>query len=202
MVVVRPLIEHYHYLHSMPAAASRCFGVYLGRRLKGAVVLTPGARNGHRVLAAARHADVLTLARLWLSDDLPKNSESRVLGIVLRMLRREGRPKAVLTYADPAAGHLGTIYMASGFRYLGQSPPEPYVAFADGSRCHPRSVFSRYGSNAIRHLRATGVPLVGRTWVPGKHRFLYVLDRAWVWRIRDGTAGRGPPHRPASSTNG
>ncbi len=181
--VVRPLMVEHHYLRSMPAAPRRCYSIFLDGALLGGVVFTSGARNGHRLLTAARPDDVATLARLWLSDDLPPNSESRVLGIVLRDLRRTTSWKLLLSYADPAAGHVGTIYQATGWIYLGETTGETYVRLADGRLHHPRSVYSRYGSNRISHLQATGIP-ARREWVGGKFRYAYVLDPAWRWRVR------------------
>lgn len=180
--VVRPLMIEHHYLHSMPAASRRCYAISLDGMLRGGAVFTSGARNGHRLLAAARPADVVTLARLWLSDDLPANSESRVLGIVLRDLRRTTDWKLLLSYADPAAGHVGTIYQATGWIYLGETAGETYVRLADGRLHHPRSVYSCYGSNRISHLQATGIP-ARRECVGGKFRYAYVLDPAWRWRV-------------------
>lgn len=180
--IVRSVIEQEHYLHAMPAGSRACFGVYLDGSLVGAVVFTTGSRYGHRVLGGGKPDDVVTLARLWLSDGLPSNSESRVLGIVLRHLRRETSWKLVLSYADPAAGHVGTIYQASGWRYLGLSEPTSYVRLADGALHHPRTVSNRYGSNGIRHLQATGIS-ARRELMAAKHRYAYLLDPAWTWRV-------------------
>lgn len=195
---VRPLMEEHHYLHSMPAAPRRCYGVFLDNALVGGAVFTSGARNGHRLLSAAASQDAATLARLWLSDDLPANSESRVLGIILRDLRRTTSWKLLLSYADPAAGHVGTIYQATGWTYLGLTPGESYVQLADSRLHHPRSIFTRYGSNSTRHLAATGVAS-RRVFVGGKHRYVYVLDPAWSWRLRPAATlalprPRPPPH--------
>lgn len=181
--VVEPLVAREHYLHSMPAVTAGCFGVYLEGELVGALVLSSGPRSAHRLLAAGRPGDVLTLARLWLADFLPKNSESRVIAVVLRTLRRQGRAKLVLSYADPAAGHTGTIYRAAGFRSLGQTEAASYIVLPDGRAHHPRSVYDRFGSNGVGHLRATGVP-ARRVSVPGKHRYAYLLDPSWAWRLK------------------
>ncbi len=197
--IVRPLVEAHHYLHAMPAAPRRCYGIYLDDRLLGGVVFTSGARQAHRLLAGARPQDVATLARLWLSDALPPNSESRVLGIVLRELRRTTPWKLVLSYADPAAGHVGTVYQATGWLYLGETGGETYVRLADGRLHHPRSVFTEFGSNRIGHLRATGVA-ARREAVGGKHRYTYVLDPAWRWRLRG--AGRPYPRPPSRGPPG
>lgn len=180
--VVTDVIEREHYLHSMPVAARACFGVYQNQDLCGAVVFTAGARLGHRLLTACRPQEVATLARLWLSDSCPKNSESRVLGIVLRHVRRECDWKLLLSYADPAAGHAGTIYQAAGWLYLGQTPPSSYLDLGDGRLQHPRSIYERFGSNAVRHLRNTGIQAMRRT-MPGKHRYAYILDPSWRWRL-------------------
>ncbi len=180
---VRPLILECHYLHNMPAAPRRCFGVYDGDALVGAVVFTTGARQGHRVFAGARTQDVACLARLWLSDALPKNAESRVIGAVLRFLRRNTSWKFLLSYADPAARHIGTIYQATGWFYLGQGKPASYIDLGDGVARHARTVFDRLGSNAVGHLRRTGIPARPLA-VEGKHRYGCLLDPAWRWRLR------------------
>lgn len=179
---IRELITERHYLHAMPLASVGTFGVFVGPRLLGAVVFTTGGRKSHQVVAGARHQDAITLARLWLDDELGKNSESRVIAVVMRMLRRDGRWRFVLSYADPTAGHTGTIYRAAGWSYLGRSPDDFYVGFPDGLH-HPRSVFSRFGTTSIRHLRATGID-ARRVPVPGKHRYLAFLDPSWAWRLR------------------
>ena len=85
------------------------------------IVLGVGPFNAHKLVEGAEPEDCLTLTRYWLSDDLPKNSESRVLGIVLRSLRRHTHLKFIVTYADPAHGHLGVIYKATNFVYTGLS---------------------------------------------------------------------------------
>lgn len=189
---VRTIIEQGHYLHSMPAGARVCYGVYLADALVGAVVFSIGARNSHRLLGAAEPEDVVTLARLWLNDLLPGNSESRVLGIVLRDLRRTTTVKLVLSYADPAAGHVGTIYQATGWLYLGQTEPNAYVRLADGELHHPRTIYGRYGSNRLHHLRATGIA-ARREIVGGKHRYGYLLEPSWRWRLR----GQAQPYPQA-----
>jgi hypothetical protein len=154
--------------------------------------------QGHKLLAGARPEHVITVARFWLADDLPGNSESRVLAVVMRYLRRHTAYRLALTYADPVAGHTGTIYRAAGWLYLGQTESGGYVDLGDGSLSHPRSVFTRFGTNRIHHLRATGIP-AARVRVPGKFRYAHVLDAAWGWRLRRSAQPypradeRGPP---------
>jgi hypothetical protein len=199
---VRDLIVERHYLHAMPGVVRSCYAVHLGSDLVGACVFTAGARHAHRLLAGARPTDVATLARFWMADELPPNNESRVLSLILHKLRREGAYKLLVSFADPAAGHVGTIYQASGWTYLGETERERYFVL-DGVRIHPRSASSKFGSNSIAHLRRTGLAVVART-SPPKHRYAYVLDPSWRWRLRGRPASypkrvsRGPPGRAAN----
>ena len=186
---VAPLVVEHHYLHSMPPAAVACFGVFHDGDLCGAVVVSAGARHAHRLLAGATQNTVATLARLWLDDSLPKNSESRVLAISVRLLARTHGIRALLSYADPAVGHIGTIYQAAGWSYLGQNPPARYVDFGDGTLHHPRSTFTTYGTSSPFGLRARGLNAKGVS-VPGKHRYCLVIDPMWAWRL----TARGLPY--------
>ena len=184
---VAPMMITRHYLRSMPLAAVRCFGVFLDDQLVGGVVFTTGARHGHRMLSGSRASDVVTLARLYLIDELPKNAESRVLGIVAREMRRHHRAKALLSYADPAVGHAGTIYKAAGWAYLGRGESTRYLDFGDGVLRHPRSISTQYGTCSPRQLARQGIHAIAVETV-GKHRFCYLLDESWAWRL---TTSRG-----------
>ena len=193
------MMRERHYLKSMPGVVRDCFAVELDGELLGGVVFTAGARHAHRLLAGATPQQVVTLARLWLADELPANSESRVLGVVLRQLAHGRRCKLILSYADPAAGHVGTIYQASGWTYMGNTEPERYFVL-DGKRIHPRSASERFGSNSVAHLRRTGLDITAHK-SPPKHRYAFVLDPLWRWRLRGvpqsypKRGGRGPPSR-------
>ena len=81
----------------------------------GALALGAGPAQAYALVDGAKPADCLVLTRLWFSDALPANSESRVLGIVLRALRNRASVKFLVSYADPTQGHVGTIYQATGW---------------------------------------------------------------------------------------
>lgn len=182
-VAIRSLIEREHYLHAMPAAPRYCFGVFVGDDLHGAAVFTAGARLGHHILTG-RPQDVVTLARLWLSDALPANSESRVLGFLVRWLRCHTSHRAILSYADPLVGHVGTIYQAVGWLYLGQTEGDSGLAVGDGTIVHRRTAYDRFGTNSVGMLRRTGLPMAHWVRRPGKHRYLCLLDPTWRWWVR------------------
>jgi hypothetical protein len=127
-------------------------------------------RKGERILAivtfgvpASRHMQigacpenpdcVLELNRLWVADDQPKNTASWFLGRCLA----EMPPRIIVSYAETAAGHDGTVYRAANFHYAGwtdmdrKTPRFDYVV--DGK--HTRDAFRKgngTGSKKVRRL--------------------------------------------------
>jgi hypothetical protein len=171
-----------HYLHSFPGGTKLSFGVYLDIRLLGALTFGVGPYLGYKLVKDASPDDVVTLTRLWLSDGLPKNSESRVLGLVLRSLRKETSLKFVLAYSDPTASHLGTIYQATNWLYTGLSSATPLYDIGDGIPHHSRSLAHQLGSHSIRYLTSQGI-MVKTVPQMAKHRYIYFLDDSWRTRL-------------------
>jgi hypothetical protein len=171
-----------HYLHSFPGGTKLSFGVYLDARLLGALTFGVGPYLGYKLVKDASPDDVVTLTRLWLSDDLPRNSESRVLGFVLRSLRKETSLKFVLAYSDPSAGHLGTIYQATNWLYTGLSSATPLYDIGDGIPHHSRSLAHQLGSHSIRYLTSQGI-MVKTVPQMAKHRYIHFLDDSWRTRL-------------------
>lgn len=64
----------------------------------------------------------LEFSRMWVSDELKKNTESWLIGKCMRMLQKKfPNYKGVVTWADLDNNHKGTIYLASNFTYDGLS---------------------------------------------------------------------------------
>jgi hypothetical protein len=104
-----------HYLHR-PPPLSHAFGIFDAGKAVG--VITFGIPASREILTGACPTNpekVIELNRLWVSDDCPKNTESWFIAKAFRALP----PLIVVSYADTAHGHLGTVYRASGFHYAG-----------------------------------------------------------------------------------
>ena len=175
--VARSIVERFHYLHSMPGGTKLAFGVMVGRSLMGVVTVGVGPMNAHRLVNGLDRNDMATLTRLWLSDDLPTNSESRVIGVVVRALRKHTSLRALISYADPSHGHVGTIYQAAGWLYTGTCQATSLIDIGDGKLHHSRSIGHAYGTHSVRHFRSHGL---NATTVPqtAKHRYIKLLDRS------------------------
>ncbi|MGD0855964.1 MAG: DNA methyltransferase [Dehalococcoidia bacterium] len=183
MLTAKKVFEKEHYLHSMPGGTMLTFGVFLKGRLMGALSFGAGPSLAHKLVKGAKRDDCLALTRLWLSDDLPRNSESHVLGFVLRSLRQHTEVKFLVSYADPSQGHLGTIYQATGWLYSGLSSAMPLYDLGDGVPRHSRSVAHTYGSHSVRYFAKHGVD-IKRIPQAAKHRYIYFLDASLRSRLK------------------
>jgi hypothetical protein len=89
--------------------------------------------------------------RMWLSDVPPKNSESKVISMLIKTLRAIDRTlRWLISYSDGTVGNVGTIYKAAGFTELPSIKADFYI-LDDGTRVHPVTMYHRHGgrSNAL-----------------------------------------------------
>lgn len=155
------VVEH-HYLHRRPPI-SHAFGLYGVDGLGGVVTFgTPASRHLQMGACPSSPADVVELNRLWVDDAWPRNSESWFVSRALKLLP----PRIVVSYADPAYGHLGYIYRALNFHYAGwtdmdrKTPRFDYIP-ADPN-AHTRDAFRkgyverRRRVPKVRYWTATG----------------------------------------------
>ena len=173
--VAKELLEREHYLKSLPGGTKLAFGAFVGKRLLGALTLGVGSIQGHSLVEEASQGDCITFTRFWLSEALPSNSESRVIGVVMRALRRHTSLKFVLSYADPEMGHVGVIYQATGWLYTGLSQATPLYDVGDGRPRHGRTLGHSFGTHSVEYLKRQGVPVRLVKRAP-KHRYLYAID--------------------------
>jgi hypothetical protein len=148
----------------------------LDNRLLGVITFGAGPANAFRLVDGVSPDDCLTLTRLWLSQELPKNSESRIIAISIRYLRKYTKLKFLVSYADPVQGHVGTIYQATGWSYTGLSEATPKFDVGDGVARHSRSFSHALGSHSLKYLSECGLDIKVIPQQP-KHRYIYLLDQ-------------------------
>jgi hypothetical protein len=170
------LVKH-HYLHSLPGGTYFTFGAFLNESLSGAITFGAGPQNAFKLVDKAKQEDCLTLTRLWLSDNFPANSESRIIAICLRALKKYTHFKFVVTYADPGEGHVGIIYQATGFIYTGLSEVTPMFDMGDGKIHHSRSLSQSFGTHSLKYFLRNNLQ-VKVVHQLAKHRYIYFLDSA------------------------
>lgn len=154
-----------HYIGKWPGVCVLTLGLRREGALLGVIVFALPPRETMKRYGV----ETWELARLWIEDSVPKNGETYVIGRAVRYIRRH-RPEvgALVSYADPSAGHAGTIYKAANWEIDGRT---------DQERRTPRF---DYGDalTGKRYSRRSHVPadaVIQRIPRVSKHRFFYRL---------------------------
>lgn len=161
---VKNMFLAHHYLKSMPAGIMAVYGLFDEHNFRclGACVFTNGRIQYDGVF--------LEFARLWITDELGKNTESYFVSRCLKFLQKKyPNYKGVVTWADCNIGHSGTVYRALNFAYDGKS----------------RSVKKYKGNNKKTIYQRTATKdsiLIGED--KPKNRFIYYFDKRERERMR------------------
>ena len=119
---IRRAIVLGHYSGVMPDACQEAFGAFnhLGG-LVAACAFGPGANSKtfNAIIEGSNSKNARELIRVWVHPKAPKNTASLVVSQSMKMLPKE--VYMVVTFADSGQNHLGIIYQAMNFRYLGKS---------------------------------------------------------------------------------
>lgn len=167
--------ETWHYSRSMPSSGVK-IGVWEDGVFVGAVLFGVGAANvtrGERYGLARSH-DIAELMRVALS---PKHTSptSKIVSVAIRMVRKQSPSlKAIISFADEMrAGHIGTIYQAMGFVYLGTFEGDGGYVIR-GKIWHSKSVHSAGWVQSLDWIRKHIDPNA-RNNPTKKHRYMLPL---------------------------
>ena len=117
--------KRWHYLGDTGFISTINYGAYFDGELVGVISYgCPNATEMKGYFDRFHQKGWWEIKRLAMTDNCPKNSESRFIAISLKLLRKFNNVVGVVTLADSKVGHVGTIYKASGFKYLGLSAPK------------------------------------------------------------------------------
>lgn len=169
-VAIKIVIEN-HYLHRKPNT-QKSFGLFDKKtnNLLGVIIYGHCASKQLKegMFGIKEKENIYELTRLWIQDGTPKNTESFFIGQTLKQLDKE----IIISFADPSAGHMGTIYQATNFYYTGLSKKSKNL-FIRGKEDFNKSNFNiedsvfnlkvKYGENSVYYIDRTR-----------KHRYFYL----------------------------
>lgn len=171
-------VMRWHYSRAMPSSKLVRFGVWEDEKFSGAVIFGIGANRHLARPFSLADTEVCELVRVALAPGR-QNPTSQVVAISLKLLKRQSPGlRLVVSYADLGEGHLGVVYQAGGWLYLGTSD-QSYLRI-HGRIVHPRTVYDRYGrgGQSVPWLRENVDPNACRVEMAPKLRYVYPLDKA------------------------
>ena len=174
-LIVDELVIKHHYSHK---ATKNRFLSFLVNDGKGFLQLGYGIKptEKYTISTLIERGNFCEFDRMWLSDELPKFSETQVISLLLSYLRQVyKRIKFVITYADGSVGNFGTIYKASNAIFINKVNVDFYI-MPDGERIHPITIYHQTGGRTWRVIeeRYKGIRHIKNEF---QYRFLYILDR-------------------------
>lgn len=207
-LVLRPIppreahafIREHHYSGKSVNNSSTHIGAFWNGHLAGAMQFGPplDKRKLLGLVSGTSWSQMLELNRLAFSDDLPRNSESRALGVAFRLFRRHApQLKWVVSFADATQCGDGTIYRASGFILTGIKTSENLARLPSGEVVHKMTLESSpttprpelggrsyYDITGGRYNFRRYVAAAHATVLPGfQLRYIRFLDPAWRERL-------------------
>lgn len=153
-----------HYLGRWPGVVVLSLGLFRDQKALGVIVFALPPRE-----TSVRYGGVTwELARLWVSDEVPMNAETFLIGKAVRYIKRV-RPevKALVSYADPSVGHSGVIYRAANWKADGRT---------DQERKTPRFDYQVAGKRYSRRAHVPSGAVIERVARVSKYRFIYRVE--------------------------
>ncbi len=153
-----------HYIGKWPGVCVAILGLYRIEDPVGVIVFSLPPPETY-----VRYGGLTwELGRLWVDDEQPRNTESWFISRAVRFVRRFHREvKALVSYADPSAGHSGTIYRAANWREDGRTDEGRSTPRFDYADRQTGRLFSR-ASHVPNSADVMYVPRVSkyRFWLP------------------------------------
>ena len=111
------IIVKHHYSHKVTKNSFVSLLVYYNGKINGALQCGYGIRP--KIKGNFSSDQVREFDRMWLSDDMPKFSETITLSLFHNYMRAaHPNVKVLISYADTSAGNNGTIYKAANYELI------------------------------------------------------------------------------------
>ena len=169
-------VMRWHYSRALPAFKMVRIGVFESGRFVGAILYGCGANRHIARPFRLKDTQVCELVRVALAPGR-RYPTSKCVAISLRMLKKQSPGlRLVVSYADAGRGHVGTIYQATNWIFLGAAT-QPYLK-VKGKIEHPRTLYDRYGrgGQSLPWLRKNVDPNAQRVKMAAKLKYVMPLD--------------------------
>lgn len=173
---IRYACLNFHYSKCVPSV-SYGYNVYQDGDWCGVIMFGLGATPNIARPFGLIQGEVLELVRVALNGK--QSATSECVAAALRKLHADApQIKIVVSFADNDQNHVGTIYQATNWIYLGKYGKGDRSAFIiNGKKTHPRTIGSAGGVQSIEWVRKHLDPNAQEFFTKGKEKYIFVFDK-------------------------
>lgn len=183
-IIVKPIssqdaariVKSFHYSGKVVQNSQLHFGVFLNGKCGGAMQFGPSLdkRKIQGLVSGTGWNGFIELNRMAFADWLPRNSESRAIGVAMRLIRKAyPQIEWVISFADGTQCGDGTIYRASGFVLTGIRENSTLIKLSDGT------IAANITYSKSKHILKTGgakKPDNAKTLPGFQLRYIYFIN--------------------------
>lgn len=177
---VKEFVSKHHYSGKLPSNTSVAYKFLLNDICCAVITFGhPIGRNVNSWLNVAS-GSLYELTRVASLDTLQKNSESYCIAQAVRRLQMDApNVKYLISYADTNQGHVGYIYQASNWKYIGLQRQRMVSErwFIDGIEIHSRTLNYKHGTTNMEALEKIYGNRIKKTYGVKKHVYVLYIGR-------------------------
>jgi hypothetical protein len=179
---IRYACTQFHYSKSVPQIRLGYSVFNDAGEWCGVVLFSNGANQHIASEFDLVQGQVIELVRMALNGK--QQTTSQVLAMALKQLKKDAPTvKVVVSYADRNQEHIGTIYQATNFYYIGEYAKERGIML-NGKLTHRRSINKKYGKSGIDWLKANldanAEVIIGKP----KIKYVYPVHKSMVQKLK------------------
>ena len=170
----KKLLDECHYA-GYGRAATSVYAAMQGDEIAAVAKFAPVVRKEVASKEGFSHDAVLELDRFYIVPKFQvKNMASKVMSLVVTAVKKEHpNVKLLVSFADPAQGHDGTIYKASNWKFVGTCAKSYIYERPDGVQINKKTLYDTAKRSGMGEKEYAASLMLSKIETPGKHKFVY-----------------------------
>ena len=161
--------KNFHYSKRRPGTSNISYSVFNDKNeWCGCIIYGHGASPSIGKPYGLVHGQIIELVRMALNGK--QESTSKALAISMKLVKKDcPTVKMIVSYADKGQNHIGTIYQATNWNYVGQSESTGHEYWYKGRWTHSKTIGDKHRMYGLKidHLK--------KRKTSGKIKYIYPL---------------------------
>ncbi len=173
----KDFLQIYHYA-KVGRSWKAVYEIKLKNSLIGIIKFSTVVRKEVATSLKLTTNSVLELDRFCLRPDFHiKNLASFIMSKVIKLVKKDfPEVQCLVSFADTAQGHEGTIYKASNFQFIGDTPNSYVYQKPDGTFLNKKTMFNQAKKLGLKEREYQILLNLKRIKLPHKKKFIYQIN--------------------------